>query len=105
MRYSAASGDPNNFKNNDSTLRQVHCDPSRRTELSIIMAMYNETNNLFTSVMYGVITYLVRHWGRDDWTKVSDGRQKINSRALGVVRYMDAYQQDIATEPCGGIYT
>ena len=27
MRYSAATGDPNNFKNNGFTLRQVHCDP------------------------------------------------------------------------------
>jgi len=107
MRYSAASGDPNNFKNNGPTLRQVHCDPFRRTELSIIVTIYNETNNLFTSVMYSVMkisVYLGRHWGRDDWTKVSDGCQKINSRALSVVRYMNAYQQDIATELCGGIY-
>ena len=49
--------------------------------------MHNEANNLFISIMDGVmkiITDLGRHRGRDNRKKVvvcivSDGRQKINS--------------------------
>lgn len=42
MRYSAATCDPNDFKDSGFTLRQVHYDPPRRTELFIVMTMYNE---------------------------------------------------------------
>lgn len=42
MRYSAATCDPNDFKSAGFTLRQVHYDPPRRTELFIVMTMYNE---------------------------------------------------------------
>jgi len=58
MRYSAASGDPDNFKDNGSTLYQVRCGSPRRTELSIIMSMYKEANNLFTIIMHGVMKSL-----------------------------------------------
>jgi hypothetical protein len=70
MRYSSVT---RNFKYNGSTLHQVYCEPPRLTELSVIMAMYNEANNPFTSIMQDVmkvITYLCRHWGRDNWKKV-----------------------------------
>ena len=42
MRYSAATCDPNDFQSSGFTLRQVHYDPPRRTELFIVMTMYNE---------------------------------------------------------------
>jgi chitin synthase len=111
MRYSAATGDPNDFKNNGFTLRQVHYDPPRRTELFIVMAMYNEDDSLFTRTMHGVMknmAYLCKRdrnkiWGKDGWKKVvvcivSDGRQKINSRTLSVVAAIGAYQEGIATD-------
>ncbi|KAH9035911.1 hypothetical protein EDB85DRAFT_2143404 [Lactarius pseudohatsudake] len=78
MRYSAATGDPNDFKHNGFMLRQVHCDPQRRTELFIVMTMYNEDNTLFVHTMHGVtknIAYLYKRdrsktWGKDGWKKV-----------------------------------
>jgi len=115
MRYSAATGDPNDFKDNGFTLRQVHYDPPRRTELFIVMTMYNEDDSLFTRTMHGVmknIAYLCKRersktWGKDGWKKVvvcivSDGRQKINSRTLSVVAAIGAYQDGIATNIVNG---
>ncbi|KAH9992907.1 glycosyltransferase family 2 protein [Russula vinacea] len=115
MRYSAATGDPNDFKDNGFTLRQVHYDPPRRTELFIVMTMYNEDDGLFTRTMHGVmknIVYLCKRdrskiWGKDGWKKVvvcivSDGRQKINSRTLSVVAAIGAYQEGIATNVVNG---
>ncbi|KAI0051502.1 glycosyltransferase family 2 protein [Auriscalpium vulgare] len=109
MRYSAATGDPNEFKDNGFTLRQVHYDPPRRTELFIVMTMYNEDDGLFTRTMHGVMKNIVhlckrdrsKTWGRDGWKKVvvcivSDGRQKINARTLSVIAAMGAYQEGIA---------
>lgn len=109
MRYSAATCDPNDFKDAGFTLRQVHYDPPRRTELFIVMTMYNEDDGLFTRTMHGVmknIAHLCKRdrsktWGKDGWKKVvvcivSDGRQKVNSRTLSVVAAMGAYQEGIA---------
>ncbi|KAH9964997.1 glycosyltransferase family 2 protein [Russula dissimulans] len=115
MRYSAATGDPNDFKDNGFTLRQVHYDPPRRTELFIVMTMYNEDDTLFTRTMHGVmknIAYLCKRdrsktWGKDGWKKVvvcivSDGRQKVNARTLSVVAAIGAYQEGIATNVVNG---
>jgi chitin synthase len=109
MRYSAATCDPNDFKDAGFTLRQVHYDPPRRTELFIVMTMYNEDEELFCRSMHGVIKNIVhlckrdrsKTWGKDGWKKVvvcivSDGRQKINSRTLSVIATMGAYQDGIA---------
>jgi chitin synthase len=109
MRYSAATCDPNDFKDSGFTLRQVHYDPPRRTELFIVMTMYNEDEELFCRTMHGVIKNVMhlckrdrsKTWGKDGWKKVvvcivSDGRQKINSRTLSVVAAMGAYQEGIA---------
>ena len=87
IHYSAATGDPNDFKDNGFTLRQVHCDPPRRTELFIVMAMYDEDDGLLARAIHGVmrsIAYLCKGdrsktWGKDSWKKVvvcivSDGR-------------------------------
>jgi len=109
MRYSAATCDPNDFKDTGFTLRQVHYDPPRRTELFIVMTMYNEDEELFCRTMHGVmknIAHLTKRdrsktWGKEGWKKVvvcivSDGRQKINSRTLSVIAAMGAYQDGIA---------
>jgi chitin synthase len=113
MRYSAATCDPNDFANSGFTLRQVHYDPPRRTELFIVMTMYNEDEELFTRTMHGVmknIAHLCKRdrsktWGKEGWKKVvvcivSDGRMKINSRTLSVVAAMGAYQDGIAKVSC-----
>ncbi|ESK82202.1 chitin synthase [Moniliophthora roreri MCA 2997] len=115
MRYSAATCDPNDFKDSGFTLRQVHYDPPRRTELFIVMTMYNEDEELFCRTMHGVmknIAHLCKRdrsktWGKDGWKKVvvcivSDGRQKINSRTLSVIAAMGAYQDGVAKNVING---
>ncbi|KAJ8496271.1 hypothetical protein ONZ51_g1200 [Trametes cubensis] len=115
MRYSAATCDPNDFKESGFTLRQVHYDPPRRTELFIVMTMYNEDEELFCRTMHGVmknIAHLCKRdrsktWGKDGWKKVvvcivSDGRQKINSRTLSVIAAMGAYQDGVAKNIVNG---
>ena len=52
MCYSAATRDPNNFKNDGFT---HHQDLPRRTELFIVMTVYNEDDSLFTRTMHGVM--------------------------------------------------
>ncbi|KAJ6589955.1 glycosyltransferase family 2 protein [Mycena vulgaris] len=109
MRYSAATCDPNDFKDSGFTLRQVHYDPPRRTELFIVMTMYNEDEELFCRTMHGVIKNVAhlckrdrsKTWGKEGWKKVvicvvSDGRGKINSRTLSVLATMGCYQEGIA---------
>ncbi|CAL1713774.1 unnamed protein product [Somion occarium] len=115
MRYSAATCDPNDFKDDGFTLRQVHYDPPRRTELFIVMTMYNEDEELFCRTMHGVmknIAHLCKRdrsktWGKEGWKKVvvcivSDGRQKINSRTLSVIAAMGAYQEGVAKNIVNG---
>lgn len=109
MRYSAATCDPNNFKESGFTLRQLSYDPPRRTELFIVMTMYNEGEDLFCRTMHGVIRNIVhlckrdrsKTWGQEGWKKVvvcivSDGRAKIKSRTLSVIAAMGAYQEGVA---------
>ncbi|KAI0369434.1 glycosyltransferase family 2 protein [Pilatotrama ljubarskyi] len=115
MRYSAATCDPNDFKDEGFTLRQVHYDPPRRTELFIVMTMYNEDEELFCRTMHGVmknIAHLCKRdrsktWGKEGWKKVvvcivSDGRLKINSRTLSVIAAMGAYQDGVAKNMVNG---
>lgn len=109
MRYSAATCDPNNFMEEGYTLRQVLYDPPRRTELFIVLTMYNEDEELFCRTMHGVMKNIAhlctrersKTWGKEGWKKVvvcivSDGRMKINSRTLSVIATMGAYQDGIA---------
>ncbi|KAG2124618.1 glycosyltransferase family 2 protein [Suillus clintonianus] len=115
MRYSAATCDPNDFEKSGFTLRQGHYDPPRRTELFIVMTMYNEDEELFCRSMHGVIKNIAhlckrdrsKTWGKEGWKKVvvcivSDGRQKINSRTLSVIAAMGAYQDGIAKNIVNG---
>jgi chitin synthase len=53
MRYSAATCDPNNFVEEGHTLRQVLYDPPRRTELFIVLTIYNEDEGLFCRTING----------------------------------------------------
>ncbi|TFK88987.1 glycosyltransferase family 2 protein [Polyporus arcularius HHB13444] len=115
MRYSAATCDPNDFKDSGFTLRQVQYDPPRKTELFIVMTMYNEDEELFCRTMHGVmknIAHLCKRdrsktWGKEGWKKVvvcivSDGRSKINSRTLSVIAAMGAYQDGVAKNVVNG---
>ena len=83
-------------------------EPARKTELFIVMTMYNEDEELFTRTMQGVIRNVAhlctrersKTWGKDGWKKVvvcivSDGRQKINSRTLSVIAAMGCYQDGV----------
>ncbi|THU77602.1 glycosyltransferase family 2 protein [Dendrothele bispora CBS 962.96] len=115
MRYSAATCDPNDFKDSGFTLRQVHYDPPRRTELFIVMTMYNEDEELFCRTMHGVmknIAHLCKRdrsktWGKEGWKKVvvcvvSDGRLKIHARTLSVLAAMGCYQEGVAKNVVNG---
>ncbi|KAI6101914.1 glycosyltransferase family 2 protein [Pisolithus sp. B1] len=115
MRYSAATCDPNDFKDSGFTLRQVHYDPPRRTELFIAVTMCNEDEELFCRSMHGVMTNIAhlckrdrsKTWGKDGWKKVvvcivSDGRHMINSRTLSVIATIGAYQDGIAKNVVNG---
>ena len=115
MRYSAATCDPNDFKDSGFTLRQVLYDPPRRTELFIVLTMYNEDEELFARSMHGVmknVAHLCKRdrsktWGKDGWRKVvvcivSDGRAKINSRTLSAIAAMGIYQEGIAKNAING---
>lgn len=115
MRYSAATCDPNDFKDSGFTLRQVLYDPPRRTELFIVLTMYNEDEELFARSMHGVIKNIAhlckrdrsKTWGKDGWKKVvvcivSDGRAKVNSRTLSAIAAMGVYQEGIAKNAVNG---
>ncbi|KIY66737.1 glycosyltransferase family 2 protein [Cylindrobasidium torrendii FP15055 ss-10] len=108
-RYTAVTCDPNDFQAEGFGLRQLEYTPGRRTELFIVMTMYNEDEELFCRTMDGVMKNVAhlcsrtrsKTWGKDGWKKVvvcivSDGRQKINSRTLSVLAAMGVYQEGIA---------
>ncbi|KAL1924859.1 uncharacterized protein VTP21DRAFT_4513 [Calcarisporiella thermophila] len=107
MRYTAATCDPNDFKDQNYTLRQALM--GRTTELFIVMTMYNEDEVLFCRTMHGVMKNIAhlctrersRTWGKDGWKKVvvcivSDGRKKVNERTLHVLSAMGIYQDGVA---------
>jgi len=114
MRYSAATCDPDDFKDDGFTLRQVHYDPPRRTELFIVMTMSNEDEELFMLSMHGVIKNIAhlckrdrsKTWGKEGWKRVvicivSDGRSKVNLRTLSVLAAMGCYQEGVAQTKIG----
>ncbi|OZJ04234.1 Chitin synthase 1 [Bifiguratus adelaidae] len=107
MRYTAATCDPSEFVQQGFTLRQALM--SRRTELFIVVTMYNEDEILFTRTMHGIMKNIAglcthhrsRTWGENAWQKVvvcivSDGRSKIHPRTLNVLAAMGVYQEGIA---------
>ncbi|KAF8997184.1 chitin synthase-domain-containing protein [Cyathus striatus] len=94
MRYTAATCDPNTFLSSGFTLRQTHYDPPRRTELFIVMTMYNEDEELFCRTMHG-------GWKKVVVCVVSDGRGKVNARTLSVLAAMGCYQEGVAKSQIG----
>ena len=96
-------------------MRQIHYSPPRRTELFIVMTMYNEDDGLFTRSMHGVMKNIAhlcsrdrsKTWGREGWKKVvvcvvSDGRQKVNERTLACLAGLGVYQDGVAKNVVNG---
>ncbi|KAK4510924.1 Chitin synthase, class 2 [Mucor velutinosus] len=111
MRYTAATCDPKDFVNEGYTLRQQML--GRKTELFIVLTMYNEDEVLFTRTMHGVMKNIAHLCSRDrsstwgpasggpGWHKVtvcivSDGRNKVNPRTLNVLSLLGVYQEGVA---------
>ncbi|KAJ2861026.1 hypothetical protein GGH94_005159 [Coemansia aciculifera] len=109
MRYTAVTCDPNYFANEKYSLRPVLLE--RKTELFIVLTMYNEDEVLFNRTFAAVaknIAHLCsrknsRIWGEDAWKKVvvcivSDGRAKIDDRVLAVLGAIGVYQEGVSQE-------
>ncbi|KAI0360959.1 chitin synthase 2 [Trametes cingulata] len=113
LRYTAATCDPDDFMRQKYSLRPYLM--GRRTELFIVMTMYNEDEVLFTRTMNAVLKNIAhlcsrtksKTWGPDGWKKVvvcvvSDGRSKINKRTLQVLTLMGCYQEGVAKDSIAG---
>ncbi|KAL0068737.1 hypothetical protein AAF712_004066 [Marasmius tenuissimus] len=102
-QYTAVTCDPNDFESEGYVLRQTHM--GRRTELLIVVTMYNEDEILFCRTLYGVMKN-IQHlctrknsqtWGTDAWKKVvvcivADGRMKVHPRVLDCLALLGVYQ-------------
>lgn len=105
LRYQAVTCDPNDFIARKYTLRSWLL--GRKTEMAIVLTMYNEDPLLFTRTMNNVIKNIAnfqsrtksKTWGNGDaWKKivvviVSDGRKKANKDTLKVLQLMGLYQE------------
>ncbi|KAF8326373.1 chitin synthase 2 [Cantharellus anzutake] len=113
IRYSACTVDPDEFVRAKYSLRPFLY--GRKTELFIVMTMYNEDEELFCKTMNAVIKNIAhlcgrsrsKTWGADGWQKVvvcvvSDGRSKINQRTLKVLTLMGVYQDGVAKDTVNG---
>ncbi|KAH9932014.1 chitin synthase [Epithele typhae] len=113
LRYTAATCDPDDFMRQKYCLRPYLL--GRRTELFIVMTMYNEDEVLFCRTMNAVLKNIAhlcgrtksKTWGPDGWKKVvvcvvSDGRSKINKRTLQVLTLMGCYQEGVAKDSIMG---
>ncbi|KAJ6593847.1 chitin synthase-domain-containing protein [Mycena capillaripes] len=102
-RYTAVTCDPDEFEQKGFCLRQNLM--GRRTELFIVITMFNEDEILFCRTMHGVmqnISHLCTRknsqtWGPDAWKKVvvcivADGRRKIHPRVLDCLTLLGVYQ-------------
>ncbi|KAI8069868.1 chitin synthase 2 [Gongronella butleri] len=113
MRYTGATCDPKDFGAEGYTLRQQLL--NRKTELFIVLTMYNEDEVLFARTMHGVMKNIAhlctrtrsRTWGEDGWQKVTvcfcvDGRTKINQRTLSLLAALGVYQDGVAKNVVNG---
>lgn len=113
MRYTAVTCDPDDFVAHNYLLRPYIS--ARKTELMIVMTMYNEDANLFIKTMSSVIKNIAhlctrgrsKTWGPEGWQKVvvvivSDGRNKVDKRVLKVLGAMGVYQDDIMQDNVDG---
>ncbi|KAF0483904.1 glycosyltransferase family 2 protein [Gigaspora margarita] len=80
MRYTACTCKPDNFKKENFTLRQIEYEPSRETELFVLVTV-NDHENGWKKVVVCII---------------SNGRNNINERALAYLAALGAYQSNIA---------
>ncbi|KAH3901494.1 chitin synthase I SCDLUD_002990 [Saccharomycodes ludwigii] len=115
MRYQAVTCEPHLFSQENFTLRQLKFLVPRRTELFIVITMYNEDEILLSRTLKGVFDN-IRHtlkkknsltWGADAWKKivvciVSDGRSKINPRSLALLSALGCYQDGFAKSEING---
>ncbi|ORX46000.1 hypothetical protein BCR36DRAFT_107251 [Piromyces finnis] len=112
-RYTAATcKDPDTFLEDNFTLRQKIW--NRRTELFIVLTMYNEDEVLFARSMTSVmrnIGYMCREnkhkWSKQGWQNivvciVSDGRKKICPKVLDSLEVMGVYQKDVMKNQVNG---
>lgn len=113
VRYTACTVDPDDFVSAKYYLRPYLM--GRKTELFIVMTMYNEDEILFCKTMNAVIKNIAHlcsrsrsnTWGPNGWEKVvvcvvSDGRTKINQRTLKVLTLMGVYQDGVAKDTVNG---
>jgi hypothetical protein len=112
MRYTAVTGDPDEFVESGYTLRQQEL--GRPTELFVVVTMYNEDEVLFNRTWKSVmrnISYLCskkgKGWDSDGWKKVvvcivADGRGKINRRTLNAIGLMGVYQEGVTKTSING---
>ncbi|KAJ7084332.1 chitin synthase [Mycena belliarum] len=102
-RYTAVTCDPDEFEQKGFCLRQNLS--GRRTELFIVLTLYNEDEILFCRTMHGVmqnISHLCTRknsqtWGPEAWKKVvvcivADGRKKVHPRVLDCLTLLGVYQ-------------
>ncbi|CAK5281509.1 unnamed protein product [Mycena citricolor] len=102
-RYQAITCGPDEFEQKGFTLRQnlMH----RRTELFIVVTMYNEDEVLFCRTMHAVMRNIAhlctrkksQTWGPEAWKKVvvcivADGRRKVHPRVLDCLTLLGVYQ-------------
>ncbi|KAI8820835.1 chitin synthase-domain-containing protein [Fimicolochytrium jonesii] len=105
LRYTAVVGDPDEFVSRGYTLRAQEM--GRRTEIFVVLTMYNEDETLFCKTWKAVMKNIVHlcskntdTWGPLGWQKVvvcvvADGRTKINPRTLNVLGVMGVFQQGV----------
>ncbi|TFK68710.1 glycosyltransferase family 2 protein [Pluteus cervinus] len=102
-RYTAVTCDPDDFEKSGFFLRQNVL--GRKTELFIVITMYNEDEILFCRTMDGVMRNIAhlctrknsQTWGPNAWEKVvvcivADGRKKIHPRVLDCLTLLGVYQ-------------
>jgi cellulose synthase/poly-beta-1,6-N-acetylglucosamine synthase-like glycosyltransferase len=113
LRYTAITCDPDDFSQRNYTLRPAIY--KRKTEIFIVVTMYNEDDILFCRTMHGIMRN-IQHlcsrsrsstWGEDGWKKVvvcivSDGRDHVHPRVLNVLSILGLYQDGIAKNQVNG---
>lgn len=114
MRYTAATcATPTLFPQENYTLRQSLYNTPRKTELFIVVTLYNESDELLARTLKGVfanIYHLAKIkpnrpggdvWGPDSWKKVvvcvvADGRMIMKPRAKALMAALGCYQESVA---------
>jgi cellulose synthase/poly-beta-1,6-N-acetylglucosamine synthase-like glycosyltransferase len=107
MTYTACTAEPDNFMDEDFSLRAVKY--GRETEIVICITMYNEDHISFARTMHGVmknVAHLCSRqkssiWGKNAWKKiqviiVADGRNKLNESVLQMLTATGCYQDNLA---------